>query len=224
MKRSSLILILTPLAVISCARERHPTGQASPQLYGTLAVPLVDSFHLSDLTANWSAEVKYYLSETRVPFDSGSYTITPGSQVGDVHRATVDHVPSGGLIVTVNTVRPFVIMTRKDDVSRARFGETMSVVIPPYSRGESQALEIWAYHPYRLVVYFDRDVIQAQADSIVDGIGARVISRQRSFLDGDLFYYISTETAGYEDQFKPVLENTAGVRNVYFDIFGHSYF
>lgn len=144
--------------------------------------------------------------------------------VGMSYELTLDSIPAGNYSASFIVARPFVILDRKDDTGRARFSEIKTIAVPKDSTVALTPVEIWAYRPNRLVVYFEPNIGFSQADSIIMGEGATILSRSRSFLGNALLYRISTEGAGTEIELKSILERSQGVLAVYFDIFGHLYF
>jgi hypothetical protein len=218
-----LILLLMPILLMACSGK--PTSNSiGSQVTGDLVLQVSDSYHLSDSTLNWTALVKYQIDGGPAPYDTGSIEIPSDGRLGSIYTASIDSVLAGGHIAVLSVGRPFVILGRKDNISAARFEDSMLVAIPQYSFIEAPLVDIWAFHPYHLVVYFKNNVDIPQADTVMRNFGVQILSRNQTFIDSTLFYFISTEQVGYETDLKPQIENTLCVRSVYFDVFGHSYF
>ncbi|OGC93312.1 MAG: hypothetical protein A2W25_05350 [candidate division Zixibacteria bacterium RBG_16_53_22] len=223
MNRSIPAILTLSLMVFSCSQER-PTGMSAERLKGNLKIFIVDSFHLNDSTASFKSAVDYSISHESGYFNNGTHVIDSLSTIGTSYELSLDSIPAGNYSATFSVERPFVILGRKDDTGRARFIEIKTIALPVGSTVALPAVEIWAYRINRLVVYFSPNITFAQADSIVRGAGAGVISRSRSLLENAPLYWISTVNAGTEAELKPVLENWPGVEAVYFELFGHSYY
>jgi hypothetical protein len=218
-----VFLIAITCLAISCSKER-PTGLSAERFKGNLKITIVDSFHLNDSTSSFSSTVSYSISHESGYFNNGTLVIDSTSNLGMSYVLNLDSVPAGDYGASFTVSRPFVILDRKDDTGEARFSEIKTIAVPTNSTVALPPVEIWAYQPNRLVVYFEPNVEFAQADTILREAGARILRRSRSLLNDAPLYRISTADAGTEVEFKPIAENLPGVRAVYYDIFGHSYF
>jgi len=224
--RRVLIFIVAVAAIcltIACSQER-PTAISAERFKGNLRISIVDSFHLNDSTSTLSGAVSYSISHESGYFNNGTQVIDSTSRIGMTYALILDSIPAGNYSASFTVSRPFIILDRKDDTGEARFMETKTIAVPKDSTVALTPVEIWAYRADRLVVYFEPNIGFPQADSIIQGAGARILRRSRSVLDDAPLYRISTEGAGTEIELKPVIERSPGVQAVFFDIFGHSYF
>jgi hypothetical protein len=193
-------------------------------LEGSLRINIADSFHLNDSTSSLAAEVRYSFNHEAGHNNSGILLIQESSPIGTQYELVYDSIPAGNYLVSFAVDRPFVILNRKDNVGESRFADFHAVDVPVDDAATVPTAEIWAYRTNRLIVYFEPNVDVFQADSIIGGFGAQVLRRSRSLFDNALFYEIFTGGSPTEIELKPLLRDAAGVRSVYYDIFGHSYF
>jgi len=223
--RVFLVFVAVAMACLafSCSKERSINVSAE-KFKGNRRIIIVDSFHLNDSTASFSSVVDYSISHESGYFNNGTLEIDSMSSVGRSYELDLDSVPAGNYSATFRVDRPFVILGRKDDTGKARFIEIKTIALPVGSTVALPPVEIWAYRPNRLIIYFEPNITFSQADSIVMGAGAEVISRTRSFLDDAPLYMISIDGGVTEADLKPVIEDLPGVQAVYFDLLGHSYY
>lgn len=222
MTRAAIPIIVVWAALLSCSRERSPN---SPRIYESqVHLSFVDSFHINDSTAALAAVVRYHLVHEAGFITNGSYEISRESMIGDVHEKSLENIPGGNCGIRYSVERPFVILGRKDNTGDARFEDTTTISVPANYLISAPAVDIWAFRLNRLVVYFDSNISEPQADSIIGSLGAVVLERGRSYYDGALLYRISTEGIGPEIELKPHLESMPGIGNVFFDIYGQTYF
>jgi hypothetical protein len=223
MKSGYLILPFIILLLLSCGDNRS-TNLPSTELYGSLSLNATDSFHLIDSTAFLAANVGYQITSNNGFQEQGAIEIPVDSRVGDTNKVVLDRVAAGALTIRYSVSRPFLIIGRKDDTSRARFSDSTSVDLLANGAIDLPPIDIWAYRLNQLVLYFDQNITAPQADSIIANLGARKLSQRRSYFDGALIYDISTQGLGAESNLKPIYETIPGIRSVYFSIIGHSYF
>jgi hypothetical protein len=222
LKNIHYLLLLSFIFLIFACDERKTT--LSPQeLYGTIRIGFDDSFHLSDSTVDLEAAIDYDVDTPNGLFSRGSYEIPAGSMVGDIHQLTLDRVAAGSSMVHYAVSRPFILLGRKDDISRARFSDSMAVFLLPNGSIDLGPVDIWAFRLNHLIVHFDPNITMQRADSIIDSLGAGILERRRSIFDNGLIYQISTQDISQESDVKPMIEAIPGVTRVYFDIIGHAY-
>jgi hypothetical protein len=216
------LMLLSFILLLSACDERKTT--LSPQeLYGTIRISFDDSFHLSDSTVDLAAAIDYNVASQNGLFNRGTYEIPASSMVGDIHRLTLDRVAAGSLMVHYTVTRPFILLGRKDDISRARFSDSVAVFLLPNGSIDVGTVDIWAFRLNRLIVHFDPDITMERADAIIDSLGAGILGIRRSIFDNGLIYQISTQSIGPESDIKPMVEAIQGVTRVYFDVIGHAY-
>ena len=208
--------------LLACSSERESTS--SSQFNGIVKLYFTDSFHLNDSTANLASSIRYELRQEAGFINSGSFEIPVGSSMGTIHELNIDPMPAGDCEIDFAVERPFIILDRKDNTGDARFRESQLIEIPANYFVQANPVDIWAYRLNVLVVYFDQNISEIEADNIIDSVGAEALTRSRSMFDNAWFYRISTEAIGLESEIKDQVEGLPGVRAVYFDIFGHSYF
>jgi hypothetical protein len=209
-------------ALLSCSRERSAD---SARIYESqVRLYFVDSFHIDDSTAALAAVVRYHFVEEAGFITNGSYEISTESVIGEVHEVSLENIPSGNCGIRYSVERPFVILGRKDNTGDARFEDTTTISVPANYHISAPPVDIWAFRLNRLVIYFDSNISEPQADSIIGSLGAVVLERGRSYYNGALLYRISTEEIGPAQDVKPLLESMPGIGNVFFDIYGQTYF
>ena len=222
MKRTAIPTIFVWAALLSCSPERNAD---SPRIYESqVRLSFVDSFHINDSTAALAAVVRYHLAQEAGFINNGSYEISTESMIGEVHEISLENIPAGICGIRYSVERPFVILGRKDNTGDARFDDSTTISVPANYFISAPPVDIWAFRLNRLVVYFDSNISESQADSMIGSLGGIVLDRGRSYYDGGLFYRISTEGIGPERDLKPLLESMPGIGNVFFDIYGQTYF
>jgi hypothetical protein len=222
MKKMAYLLISLLLLLSAC--DERKTSLSSQELYGTVRIDFNDSFHLGDSTSNLFAGVEYNVATSNGLFSHGIYEIPQESQVGDIHQLILNRVAAGSLLVDYSVSRPFILLGRKDDISRARFSDSTSVFLLPNGAEELGPVDIWAFRLNRLIIHFDPDISAAAADSIAANLGVLILNRKSSFFDGGLIYFVDTRNVGPEVEVKRIAENFRGVNSVVFDVIGHTYF
>lgn len=216
------IFIIAWLAVVSCS-ENKPSSPP-PEVSGNLRLYFVDSFHIGDSTSALQAVVNYNLSSASGLTKNDSSIISSQSQVGQIVEDDLSQIPSGDYLIRYYVTRPFIILSRKDNTEQARFTDSATVTVPRNAAADAAPIDIWAYRLNRLIVYFDNNIAGPIADSLMQSVGVEVLGRFRSMFGSSLFYEVSTENAGPESELKPEIEALPGVNNVFFNIYGHSYF
>jgi hypothetical protein len=222
MRISHLALPLFVLVLLACGNKG--TSPPAQELYGSLNLSFVDSFHLNDSTTALASNVAYQITNDHGLLDRGTLEITPQSQVGDTDQIVLNRVAAGLLNIRYTVSRPFIIIGRKDDTSKARFSDTTSVDLLANGEINVTPVDIWAYRLDQLILYFDQNIEIPQAESIIASLGATVLSQRISAFDGSLIYGISTQGLGNESDLKQTYERIPGIRSVFFSIIGHSYF
>jgi hypothetical protein len=218
-----LISPLIFLVLMACGDERS-TNIPSTELFGRLSLSAVDSFHLNDSTRTLTSNVGYLISSNNGFQKQGAIEIPSDSRVGDTNLVVLNRIAAGQITIRYSVSRPFIIIGRKDDTSKARFTDSTSANLLANGEIDIPPVDIWAYRLNQLVLYFDQNITIPQAESIIANTGATILSQGRSNFNGALIFGISTHGIGVESNLKPVYEAIPGIRSVYFSIIGHSYF
>ena len=217
------VILLSAILLVACSgNDETPTQPV--EVTGGLKLRFVDSYHINDSTVSLVAAIEYRFDQVgQTPIDS-FFSFPDAGSLGDIFELEHHGLSIGGFNLIYTVSRPFIILGPKDNTGDARFIDTSFAVVEAGILKDAPQIEIWAYVTNHLIVYFDESIGYEQADNIIRGVGARILSRQQSIIDGGLFYRISTSVIGIESEIKPIIAAQAGVRNVYFEIFGQAYF